>query len=166
MRWRQGGFTLVELVVVLLIITACVTVVFPNFSDGLLRQQRLEKSVCKIAGVAEYAHQRAVSTHLIHILHISIEQSKYWVTAHTAEGKFVPIGGGLNLTGRLPAGVYFTGIETADKRISSEKVVTIEFSPQGWIEPVTIYVASLEGRKMGIVIHEMSGTVEMLEVFE
>ncbi len=166
MQWRRGGFTLVELAVILLIIAACVTVVFPKFSNGLLDQQRLRSSVSKIASVAEYAHQRAVSTHLTHILHFNVEQGTYWVTAHTPDGKLMPMTDGLNLTGKLPEGIQFSGIEFRDVRSDSEDVVTIELSPQGWIEPATVYVASSQGRKMSIVMHEILGYVETFEVFE
>ena len=166
MQWRQGGFTLVELAVILLIVAACVTVVFPKFSNGFLERQRLRSSVSRIASVAEYAHQRAVSTHLTHLLHFNIEQGTYWVTAHTPDGKEVPMADGLNLTGRLPESIRFSGIEFPDIKTDSEEVVTIEFNPQGWLEPATVYVSSLEGRKMSIVMHEMLGYVETLEVFE
>jgi len=166
MRWRQDGFTLIELVVVLLIVAACVTIVFPKFSVGFLDQQRLRSSVSRIASVAEYAHQRAVCTHLTHLLHFNIEEGRYWVTAQTSDGKVVPIADGLNLMGRLPEGVQFSGIEFQDMRTDSKNIVTIEFSPQGWIEPVTVYVASSEGRKMSIVMNEMLGYVETLEVVE
>jgi len=166
MHWRRCGFTLVELVVVLLIIAACVTVVFPKLSNGLLEQQQLRNSVSKIASVTEYAHQRAISTHLMHRLNIDVERGIYEVTAHTTDGKIVLIGDGLSLAGQLPEDIYFSGVEFPNRRAGSEKVVTIEFSPQGWVEPATIYVESLEGRKMGIVMHEMLGTVKTLEVFE
>ncbi len=166
MQWRRGGFTLVELAVVILIIAACITVVFPKFSNGLLDQQRLKSSVNKIAGVAEYARQRAVSTCLTHMLHLNIEQGTYWVTAHTQDGRMMPVTDGLNLKGRLPEGIQFSGIVFPDIKVYSEDVVTIEFSPQGWIEPVTVYVASSQGRNMSIVMHEMLGYVETMEVIE
>ncbi len=166
MHWRKGGFTLVELVVVLLVIAACVTVVFPKFSNGLLDQQRLRSSVSKIASVAEYAYERAVSARLIHRLSIDIERGTYEVTAHTTDGKIVPIGDDLRLGGRLPEDIHFSGVEFPNKRTSPEKSVTIEFNPQGWIEPATIYVVSLEGRKMGIVMDDVLGSVATFEVFE
>jgi Tfp pilus assembly protein FimT len=166
MQWRKGGFTLVELAVIILIIAACVTVVFPKFSNGLLDQQRLRSNVSKIAGIAEYARQRAVSTCLTHTLHFNIEQGTYWVTAHTLDGKLMPMSDGLNLKGRLPEDIRFSGIDFPDIRTDLEDVVAIEFSPQGWIEPATVYVASSKGRKMSIVMHEMLGYVETLEVFE
>lgn len=166
MQWRQGGFTLVELAVIILIIAACVTVVFPKFSNGLLDQQRLRSSVSKIASIAEYARQRAVSTHFTHLLHFNIEQGTYWVTALMPDGKLMPMTDGLNLKGRLPEDIRFSGIDFPDIRTDSGDVATIEFSPQGWIEPVTVYVASSKGRKMSIVMHEMLGYVETLEVFE
>ena len=166
MQCRQDGFTLVELAVILLIIVACVTVVFPKFSNALFEQQRLKSSVNKIASIAEYARQRAVSTHFIHMLNFNIEQGTYWVTAHTPDGRLMPITDGLNLKGRLPEDMRFSGIEFQDIRSDLGEVVTIEFSPQGWIEPATVYVACSQGSTMGIVMHEMLGYVETFEVFE
>ena len=166
MQCRQDGFTLVELAVVLFIIAACVTVVFPKFSNDLFDKQRFNSSVNKIASIAEYARQRAVSTHFTHLLHFNIEQGTYWVTAHTQDGKLMPMADGLSLKGRLPEDMRFSGIEFPEIRSVSGDVVTIEFSPQGWIEPATVYVACSQGGTMGIVMHEMLGYVETLEVFE
>ena len=166
MHWSRCGFTLVELVVVLLIIAACVTVVFPRLSNGLLEQQQLLNSVSKIVSIVEYAYQRAISTHLVHRLNIDIEQGSYEVTAHTMDGKYVSIDDNLSLAGQLPEGIYFSGVEFQDKIIALEKVVTMEFSPEGWIEPATIFVKSSENKKIGVVMHEMLGTVEVLEVVE
>lgn len=166
MQWRRDGFTLIELAVVLLIIAACVTVVFPKFSVGFLDRQRLRSNVSRIASIAEYAHQRAVCTHVTHLLHFDIEKGKYWVTAQTSDGKVMPIADGLNLMGQLPEGVQFSGIEFQDMKTDSKDVVTIEFSPQGWIEPVTVYIASSKGGKMSIVMNEMSGYIETLELLE
>lgn len=163
MHFRQGGFTLVELAVILVIIAACVTVVFPKFSNGLLERQRFRSSVSKIASTAEYAHQKAISTHLTHLLHINIEQGTYRVTAQTQDGMPVPMADGLNLTGRLPDDVQFAAIEFRDVKGNFEDVVTIEFSPQGWIEPATIYMTCDDGGNMSIVMHEMLGYIETLE---
>ncbi|MHC4536109.1 MAG: hypothetical protein ACYS6K_19330 [Planctomycetota bacterium] len=166
MQWRQGGFTLVELAVIILIIAACVTVVFPKFSNGLFDQQRLRSNVSKIAGIAEYARQRAVSTCLTHTLHFNLEQGTYWVTAHAPDGRLMPMTDGLELKGRLPEDIRFYGIDFPDIRNDSGDVATIDFSPQGWIEPATVYITSSQGRKMSVVMHEMLGYVETLEVFE
>jgi prepilin-type N-terminal cleavage/methylation domain-containing protein len=166
MQWRRDGFTLIELAVVLLIIAACVTVVFPKFSVGFLDRQRLRSSVSRIASIAEYAHQRAVCTHVTHLLHFDIEKGEYWVTAQTSDGKVTPIPDGLNLKGRLPEGAQFSGIEFRGTRADLEDVITIEFSPQGWIEPVTVYIASSKGGKMSVVINEMLGNVETFELLE
>jgi len=165
MQCRQDGFTLVELAVILLIITVCVTVVFPKFSNALFEQQRLKSSVNKIASIAEYARQRAVSTHFTHQLHFNIGQGTYWVTAFEPDGKLIPMADGLSLKGRLPEDIRFSGIEFPDIRSDLGEVVTIEFSPQGWIEPATVYVDSSKGKKMSIVMHEFLGYVETFEEF-
>ena len=166
MRTYRVGFTLIELAVILLIVAACVAVVFPKFSVGFLDQQRLQSSVNKIASIAEYAHQRAVCAQVTHLLHLDTEKGRYWITAQTSESKVMPIADGFSLRGQLPEGVQFAGVEFRDMRTGSKDTVTIEFSPQGWIEPVTIYVASSEGRKMSVVTNEMSGCIETLELIE
>lgn len=166
MRCRQDGFTLVELVVILLIIAVCITVVFPKFSNALFEQQRLKSSVNKIASIAEYTRQRAVSTHFTHMLNFNIEQGTYWVTAFAPDGRLMPITDGLNLKGQLPEDIRFSGIEFPIIKSVTGDIITIEFSPQGWIEPATVYVASSKDSTMGIIMHEMLGYVETFEVFE
>jgi hypothetical protein len=74
--------------------------------------------------------------------------------------------GSFNLKGKLPDDIQFSGVEFRDMRRDLEEIVTIEFSPQGWIEPVTVYLASSQGRKMSIIMHEMLGYIETLEVIE
>jgi prepilin-type N-terminal cleavage/methylation domain-containing protein len=166
MQRRQSGFTLVELAAVTVIIAACVTVVFPRLFNGLFKQQQLRSVVSRIASVAEYAHQRAVYTHLAHRLHINVEQGTYGVTAHGPDGGVVSIPDDVSLSGRLPEDVQFTCVEFRDVKSDVRGAATIEFSPQGWMEPAVIHVGTREGEKMSIVTHEMLGYVEIVEVLE
>jgi prepilin-type N-terminal cleavage/methylation domain-containing protein len=164
MRCRRAGFTLIELAVVLLILAISVTVVFPKFDSALLGQVRLRNSAKRIASVVEYAGQRAAYAQLTHLLHIDTEQGTYWVTARKPDGQVVPITDGLSLKGRLPEGVRFANIELPGTKAFSRDVITIEFDPQGWADPATIYVACDAGKTIAIVIDELSGQVRTCEL--
>lgn len=163
MRCHQNGFTLIELAVILLIIAVCATVVFPKLDGDFLNQQRFLSSVNKIASISEYAHQQAVCGQLTYLLNFNIEKGTYWVTHQTPNSKVMPKDTSF-LKGQLPEGVRFEGIEFQGVNANPQNVVTIEFNPQGWIDPVTIYIASSQGRKMSIVMNELSGCIETYKV--
>ena len=166
MRRYRSGFTLIELAVVLLIIAISVTVVFPKLDGGLLKRVRFRSSAKRLASVAEYAHQRAAYTQLTHLLHLDTEKGTYWVTAETADGRAATTIDGLGLKGRLPEGVQFASVEIPGMKTSSQDVVTVEFSPQGWADPATIHVVSSSGQAISIAIDELSGCVEMCALVE
>lgn len=165
MRCYQRGLTIIELAVILLILGICVVVTFPKFDAALLNQYRLRSNVNRIASIAEYAHHQAICSQSTHLLHINTVEGTYWVTGEAPDDEAVSIPAGLP-KGRLPEGVQFTKIEFRGTNTCSQDIVTVEFSPQGWIEPATALVVSSRGRKMSIVMDELSGSIETSEIAE
>jgi type II secretion system protein H len=163
MRKCTNGFTLIELIVVVLILTLSLTVVFPKI-NSMDQKSLLRSCVNRIASFAEYAHQRAACTRLIHILHIDIEKGKYWINSQDSDGQEIPITDALNLKGRLPKEVKFIDIKFHDNKINSQDIIAIMFSPQGWADPATILLACSTGETMSVIIEEFSGRVETCEI--
>ena len=158
MRNLRDGFTLIELAVVLLIITVCITVVFPAFNGGFLNQQKQRSSVNKIAAIAQYAHQQAICAKATHVLHFDMEKGTYWLTQKTnAETKSSDAD---LLKGRLAEGLKFDGVDFQNKSLNSGDNVEVKFTPQGLFESATIYLASSKGRKFSIVMNQLSGSFE------
>jgi len=163
MRRCLKGFTLIELAVVLVILAISVTVLFPKFGTSRFQQIRFRSSANRIASVAEYAHQRAACARLIHLLYLDTEKGAYWVTSQTSDGQVVPITDTFSSKSRLPEGVQFAGVELRGMDTSSQDVVAIRFSPQGWADPATVHLICSTGETMSVIIDELSGQVETCE---
>jgi len=163
MRKCTNGFTLIELVVVVLILTLSLTVVFPRV-NSLDQKSLLRSCVNRIASVAEYAHQRAACTRLTHILYFDTEKKTYWINSLGSDGQEMPITDALNLKGRLPEGVKFIDVKFQGNNTHPQDIIGITFSPQGWADPATILLACSTGEAMSIIIEQFSGRVETCEL--
>ena len=164
MQRNRSAFTLIELAVVLVVIAVSITAVLPTLNNGVLERVRLRSSTKRIASVAEYTHQQAACKQLTHLLHLDTEEGTYWVTCQAPDGQPGRITQGMQLKGRLPECVRFMRIELAGMNMFSQDAVTIEFDPQGWADPATIYLASSKGETMSVVIDGLSGQVRVCEL--
>lgn len=158
-RWRHG-FTLVELVVVIVILGLAAALIFPRLSAGAVERTRLRRSAARLAGMVMYARDRAACTRLTHVLHLDIRKGEYWVTAEKpANGARLP-SGGLPLRGRLPAGIWFEDVQMPRRTSSARDVVRLTFSPDGWADPAAIHLAGRDGETASVVIASLCGRVE------
>ena len=79
------GFTLIELILVMLIIGLMLTVVVPSMG-GLLKAQRLDQCARTIAGMLKEARVRAAGDAKAYRLVIDTEDSTCWLEALTPQG--------------------------------------------------------------------------------
>ena len=79
------GFTLIELILVMLIIGLMLTIVVPSMG-GLLKAQRLDQGARTIAGMLKEARVRAAADAKAYRLVIETEGSTCWLEAQTPQG--------------------------------------------------------------------------------
>jgi prepilin-type N-terminal cleavage/methylation domain-containing protein len=163
---RRKAFTLIELSITLLVIAACMAIAFPKFSTSSINRRRLQSAANKIAAIAQYTRHRAVTTQSTHHLSIDTQQGSYNVTAVDSQGNPIPIEDGIKLNGSLAENLFFDDILFSRQKFHKGKTVTIEFNPQGSIEPVEIYIANSDGKQYCVITKEISGKIETIELQE
>lgn len=161
---RRRAFTLIELSITLLVIAACIAIAFPKFSAASINRRRLQSAANKIAAIAQYTRHRAVTTQLTHHLNINTKQGTYEVTAVNAEGNAVPIEDGIKLSGSLAENLFFDNIIFNQPKPYTGETVTVEFNPQGTIEPAEIYITATDGKQYCVITKEISGKIETIEL--
>jgi general secretion pathway protein H len=148
---NKNGFTLIELIIVLIIITIGATLVGIYIGGG--REGLQIRSFAKdIAATLRYARNQAVSEKILYCFVIDAKDSMYrlYRVNNEAEGDIQLI-----IDKPIPEDInVFIGEPGRD-------VYDIEFFPQGNTSGGEIEVAGKSGRSIRIKVHMISGKVEV-----
>lgn len=140
-RRRSGGFTLIELAVVLLILAVLLSFVTPRLAA--LGQARREAEARKLATLLGYLYDEASLRGRTYRLTIDFDEARYEVRAMIASGQpgvadeFVEEWGPLARDEQLPQGVRIAEIETPTLLASSGRV-DLFFHPESDVPGATI----------------------------
>lgn len=156
------AFTLVELAVVLMVLGISAALAFPKLNGLLLREPEPWRSGRKLARLAKYARELAIATESTFVLTIDANARDYGVAGkqHGKESAAVTVSS--DLRGRLSDDVSITNVELTGEDWDPENRLIIEFNPEGWCDPVTVSLTSLDGRTVNLVIGEWSDEIDLI----
>ena len=133
---RTGGFTLLELIVVMVIISLMAGIGLPFFARSLSRAEA-KTAAGKIAAVMKLARSEAIATRQpVTAVVDAGKRAAYAVRGHfNIEEAATPVATPVE----IPASVKIWTL--------GEKVVTVEFSPAGTSSSLTLSVTTAEGTR-------------------
>ena len=159
MRARAQGFTLIEMVVVVVILGLAAAVVYPRLDRQLLSRQALRNAGDRIASVAMYAGERAAFTRRTHWLTLDLPGNRYGVEVEGQGGLRAAPQGGPDLFSTLREGLSF-GDVVGPRRVGSRDQVEIRLTPEGWADTATIELRGSDGDAYWITVTPVAGVVE------
>jgi prepilin-type N-terminal cleavage/methylation domain-containing protein len=140
---RQGGFTLIELGLVLLIISVIIALVVPRFRDQ--SHAELISQARKLATMFRFLQQEAVLNGRVYRLNFDLDQQRYFVTSADADdeqgGNFQQETGvvGHNIT--LPASLQLSDVNMPFLGGKlSEGLAFTNFYPDGYVDPTVVHL--------------------------
>lgn len=160
-RFREGGFTLMELIIVMTLLAILMAGVTPIFRESIteLRQKRV---VTDLLSVMKYAQERAIADGVEYRFCMDRQKEKYWVERFSklvgTEKEFIMAPDGLLKPVTLPDAVRFAQISAVSER--GPYVKHIAFYPNGACDYAS--VALLIGRER--VEIETRGRIGQLKV--
>lgn len=83
-RPNRAGFTLVELMIVMVIIAVMTALMLPEMK-GSYEEAMLKSNARKLSAAFSTAYSKAISTHQMHRVRLDINQAKLFVEARTGE---------------------------------------------------------------------------------
>jgi len=144
---RRRGFTLIELILVMIVIFTLATIVAPRFSDFFPSYQ-VRKSTEHLFGWARKARADAAVTGIRQRLVLDTKARKFWIEYEARPikepGKFVLLSGAWGEE-QLPEAVIFESIEGAQNSSTGEGLQYLEFRPDGTSSEATIVLANDRG---------------------
>ena len=161
---RSPGFTLLELVVVLSILTVLTAVVVPVFGDALSAMKRRGARGDLIA-LVYYAQELAIRESRELRLYLDTREHTYWlegwVDGHGDEKSFAPITGRDSGTHHLPPQLKFAHVHARTDR--TRRLNYVAFMPTGACDRARIHLSPVREGEPATTI-ETTGVLGGLDI--
>jgi prepilin-type N-terminal cleavage/methylation domain-containing protein len=165
---RRRGFTLVELILVMVVIFTLATVVAPRFSDFFPSLQ-VRKSTEHLMAWARKARTDAALTGTRQRLYLDPAKRKFWIENEPRPikepGKFVALSGAWSEE-LLPEGVEIGSIDIAETDPGSSGVRYVEFRPDGTCSDATVVLSNDNGDRQTLKIEGATSKITIASAAE
>ena len=160
-RRRDQGFTLVELILVMIVIFTLATVVVPRFSDFFPSLQ-VRKSTEHLMAWARKARADAALTGCRQRLYLDTSKRKFWIERESRPikepGKFVALTGAWSEE-LLPDGVEIESVDKAETDPGTSTLKYVEFLPDGSSSEATIVLSNDNGDRQTLRIEAATAKI-------
>lgn len=166
----RGGFSLLELIVVLIVIALITGAVVPMFADSL-RSMRRQRYVDDFLTAMKYAQERAITDSVEHRLYIDEKAKAFWVARLSVDvdallgdkqddavettvaarkrlAEFAPVDAAPGSRRYLPEGLEFDSLKMSQDK--KQRLHFVAFYPNGSCDAATVKIT--RGRRNAIEI--------------
>jgi len=159
-KQNKKGYTLAELIMVLIILSTVIFIVTPKVGDFLMSNVRLKTTARKIAAVVRHTRNEALASGTQKKLVFDIEKNIYWVE-DSNENKIKKT---LYVT-RLHEDINVHDVVLEkNKKITSGKV-NIIFSPKGYNRKWMMHLGNKKDEFVTLLIKPLTGIVQIEESY-
>jgi general secretion pathway protein H len=153
---ESAGFTILEMLIVLFLLTVVVVVVFPRFS----LDEDLSSTGRKLVGVLRTFQGLAATNHQPLKLYFDLDQGTYWMMMVEGKEERLPLDPGWKIPRSLPESIRLTEVSVGqEKRFSGR--VSVSFFANGRIEPVTMYLMDEKNNLLGLAVDSLTGWIRV-----
>lgn len=163
-KQAHGGFTLIELIVVIALVSIMLLFAVPNFSaffssdstSGALRWLIVKIRVLKTSAVREQK---------LYILHADMDTDQFWITDEsmtTEEEKAAAMEQGLS----LPDDVEIADVEFPRTGRVPEGTVEIAFYKRGYSDRAVIHLEEDGGKSTSVFVEPFLSTVKVVDTYQ
>jgi prepilin-type N-terminal cleavage/methylation domain-containing protein len=163
-RGWPGGFTLLELAIVLFLIGLVMTIAMPYF--GGFRSAQLKSEARRLASRANYLYQEAGAQKVLLRLTFDLDNNSYFITRldpFAVRPVFVPERGPAGVRVRLPADVRLRDVWVEGAGSLRRGTISTQFYPSGSADGAVVHLADTDGKIVTLSINPFSGGVSIAE---
>jgi prepilin-type N-terminal cleavage/methylation domain-containing protein len=152
-----GGFTLLELILVMVILSTVLAMAAPSLR-GFFASRQTHDTAAQILALTQLARSQAISEGIIYRLNFDTRQRTYWLTAQRA-GVFEKLKTGFGQVYTLPKDMNVE-LEDLDEE---EEDVFLEFTPQGTVTAGTVRIIDRRGRAIEVTCPTVTESFSVVE---
>lgn len=154
---NSKGYTLIELIVVIILLGLIFGLMLPKFRDSVFRDS-LDASSLRIIGLVENLREKAISDQHSYVLHFEIREKRLWYYPSTASEEEQEMA--RERAYYLPGDIEIEDIWSWSKGKLYDEA-TIFFSRKGYIEQSMIHLQSEDGRQLSLELTPFLGSIKI-----
>jgi prepilin-type N-terminal cleavage/methylation domain-containing protein len=158
---QSGGYTLIELAVVIAILGIMITLIAPQL--GELGEANLKRSARHLTGMIRFLHEESQAKKTEYRLRFDIQDGRYWAETFKIlsenTGEFQKTTSVIAGEGSLFGQTTFRDIQAG----SHPDEPYILFTPDGWVESTIIHLRDGSDRDFSLLVKPLTGNTELLE---
>lgn len=154
----QGGFTLLEIVIVITVMVLFIGLALPSLPD--MAGTRIHQNARKVSMMIQLARSRAVTLRRYYRVEMDLETSDLTVSYFGPEGTYIPDDEVRQVT--LRDGYIADVVTSGDGKVL-EGTGSVRISPRGFIEPSLVHIRDEQDRVVTVAPSPVSGRVRIDE---
>ncbi len=158
---RANGFTLIELIVVISLISIMLFFTMPRFQDAVL-SDNTKKTSLWIIGKVRALKEKAVSNQKLYTLHVNLDAGRLWVTNESMSEE--ELQNAERQGYELPNDVKALDVEYPDKGKISAGLADICFYKKGYSDKALIHIED-DDKKLSFLIEPFLSGVKLYEKY-
>lgn len=159
---QNNGFTLIELIVVISLISLMIFFAIPRFQDSVLSDNTKKVSRWIIAKV-HALKERAVRDQKLYILHVNLDSNRLWMTNEFMSEQ--ELQNAAQSAYELPDNIKVLDVEYPDEEIISVGRADIYFYKKGYSDKAMIHIENNDNEQLSFLIEPFLSRVRMYETY-
>ncbi len=158
-RQGEGGFTLLEILAVLMLFGVALAIIAPRFGTG----DPLGRSSRQFVSLIHTLQAKATGMQKSWRLHLDADQKSYWATVMEPDGERTPTDAALADRITLPPTVRYLEIVTLRQGLFQSGEGYLQILPTGRMEPGVIHLVDDGQNVVAIQIRPVTGQIRLWE---
>lgn len=164
-RHRQNGFTLIELVIVMVLMSIMLTLAIPSMNETLLTDQ-LSNGARQLIGTVKSLRNTAVREQQPYLLYINTDERRIWFKEESeeksADNEVMDEEYEESLQGfLLSPTVTIQDVWTRADGINESELITLRISKQGYMDETVVHLTDDKGETISLFFYSFMDSVKI-----
>lgn len=155
----EGGFTLIEIAVVLFLMTVVLAFTLPTMTFG----ESLAAATRHLAGAVRTTHFAAASAQRVHRLYLDLNEQTYWIVRVEPDGERPPLDAQLAGQMSLPRGIRFLDVFSPQSGTVTSGQISLRFLPVGRTDQAVIRLADQNDNILALELNPVTNSTRILD---
>ncbi len=161
----RRAMTLLEILVVMTVMAILMAIAFPSMR-GMNEHNKLRATAREIVALSKYARNEAVFGERRTQIFLDVAKREFWLDLRTPDAKTGEYRTGKNKNQfeqrrTLNKDIWFDEVTTLDRNVIRDKVIALDFFPDGTASPAMITLTNKSQKRMTIELLKGSGMAEV-----